>query len=1257
MPGTSDGEPEPGPVAGGERIVASEVAAATEEAIAVAEALALEEAAAAREAAAIQEDLEARGNGFALRLHRMEIAGFKSFSDRTEIRFPDGITAVVGPNGCGKSNIGDAINWVLGAQSPKLLRGSTMQDVIFNGTEARRPMGMAEVSIHLVGSRASDPHERRDVVITRRLFRDGESDYLLNGARARLKDIQEILRRAHVGAKTYATIEQGQIDQILNSKPRDRRMIIEDAAGISGFKHKRRLAELKLQATEANLLRVNDIVSEVRRQINSLKRQAAKARRYQRLRERLRTKKRMKFALHAQAMSAALAEVKRAESQAREIEAEVAARLAGVEAELASERQSLEEADRDFRETARRFHQLEAEVDRKNERIQHCRQRITEAEETARRLAIELRTLEERRASSEVELASLEDRVRTGAAELEAAGARASGKQTELEAAGSALDGLRHGLEGLRREVFESMNRAAERRNARRSIEDAVERAELQRRRLVEEREAALAEDRRLEEEAGMLARELEAAQAGVVRSRDETETAERAVREARAAISEQVERLATAREREQSAAARLRTLEDIATRFAGVSDGVRMLLTSASSGFRPLGVVADFVEAGPRFEGAVEYYLQALLPAVVLEDDADTARAAVMLREQGAGRTSLISRTQPVGAPAVGSADNGHGALPEALFADPRVLGRLRDHLQLKTHANGFVEDRIGDAVVVDRLETALALHRRHPRSDYLTADGDVVYASGVVTAGGGPGSGHGLLAHTRKTREARAQLAAATAEAEALSDRVEARRSEFGHLEALPIERRQALDDAQRRVVETEVRSRQNEEERRRCRRRLEILGGEIEELAAEAARNSSAVEDATRAVGEAEAAHREVEDRLKASSAEMHAADHGLRALAEEVAGVREELAAARQRRESLTAQAEALRGALGEWNLRIEQAQRDAEMCDRRAREAAAIQARTEQELAAELELRETRAAEVSEGERSMDARRRRLIEREDGVRALRVELETRRQETGAAEVERAGADADRRHLDDLCMQELGISATEAEAAASDPAAEPVAIEALDAEIEELIARIEAIGPVNMTAIEEFSGLEERYAFLTAQRKDLMDAMESLKETIRRINRSSRERFNDAFEAIRRNYQEIFQSLFNGGRADLHLEEGEDVLECGIEIMAQPPGKRLGNVSLLSGGEKAMSAIALLFAIFRHQPSPFCLLDEVDAALDDVNVGRFTRMLKVYAHENQFIIITHNKLSMDSANLLYGVTMEEPGVSKLVSLQLT
>jgi chromosome segregation protein len=1070
------------------------------------------------------------------------------------------------------------------------------------------------------------------------------------------------LRKAHVGAKTYATIEQGQIDQILNAKPRDRRMIIEDAAGISGFKHKRRLAELKLQATEANLLRVNDIVSEVRRQINSLKRQAAKARRYQRLREQLRSKKRLKFAHQARAMDEHVAAVTQSEVSAREKESEVAARLASVEAELTAERQSLEEADNEFRETARRFHQLEAEVDRKNERIQNCRERLGEAQETARRLTAELQSLGERREAAKAELELLDDRARADGDELDRRRAMAEARQREVDAGGSKLDGLRVGLDGLRRDLFDSMNLAADRRNHRRSLDEARERAEAQRVRLDDELETVGLEDLRLAEGETELSVEISAARTEVDRLRAQTEAAEHDLRTARATAAEDAERLASAREREKSVAARLRTLEDIATRFAGVSDGVRMLLTSGpSSGVRSLGVLADFVEAGPQLEGAAEVYLQSILPAVVLEDDSDAVRAAVLLREQGAGRTALISRTQPAGAPAVGISSNGHPTVPEEFRGDPRVLGRLRDHLELKTSANGFVEDRIGDAIVVDNLETALALHRRHPQADYLTPAGDVVYASGVVAAGGaGNAAEHGLLAHTRKTRDARAQLAEAAAEAAGLLERVASRRAEIENLEERPTEWRRALDDAQHRVVEKEVRARQIEDERQRGRRRVEILSEEREGLAVETERLSGELHEAGLQVEEAERAHLGVENRLKESTAEMDAADHGLRALVEQVASIREDLAARRQRHESLATQRQGLCSSLDDMKARIEQARAEARQCEDRSREAAELKSVTEQELADELVLRETRGAEIAQRERAMGERRQRLAEGDDSVRSIRTELEERRQATVAAEVERARAEADRRHVDDLCGQELGITAGEAAAQNEDATqpsgGEPLDVEALDSEIAAILTRIEAIGPVNMTAIEEFSGLEERHQFLTTQRQDLLQSMDSLRETIRRINRSSRERFNEAFEAIRRNYQEIFTALFNGGRADLRLEEGEDVLECGIEIMAQPPGKRLGNVLLMSGGEKAMSAIALLFAIFRYQPSPFCLLDEVDAALDDVNVGRFARMLEEYAKDNQFIIITHNKLSMESADLLYGVTMEEPGVSKLVSLQL-
>ena len=1215
---------------------------------------------------AIPEAFQVEEDGFAYHMHRMEISGFKSFSDRTSIEFPLGITAVVGPNGCGKSNIGDAINWVLGAQSPKLLRGTTMQDVIFSGTEARRPMGMAEVSIRLAGSRASDPDERRETAITRRLFRDGESDYLLNGRRARLKDIQEILRRARVGAKTYATIEQGQIDQILNAKPRDRRLIIEDAAGVSGFKHKRRLAEMKLQATEANLLRVNDIVSEVHRQINSLKRQAAKARRYQRLREELRAKKHVKFAHQAREMDAELARLREKETKAREAESAAAARLATLEAELAAERHSLDEADRDFRDTARRLHQLEAEVDRKEERIEHCRQRILEAEETAERLGGETLALGERKTVTEQELSALTDRGRIEDREIESLATRLSERQSDLDAASSRLEGLRGDLDEVRHELFGSMNRAAELRNERRSIQEAIERENVRIERLGGELEESRGEASRLDAEKIMLEGDLDEGRREVGRLIDAHEIAEQALREARGRIEADATGLASAREREQSAAARLRTLEDVATRFAGVSDGVRMLLTSGSAaGVRTVGVVADFVEAGRQLEGAAELYLQAVLPAVVLEDDSDAERAAAMLRTEGAGRTCLISRTQPAGAPAVGAVQNGGGKIfPDELLEDPRVLGRLRDHLNLKTSANGFVQDRIGDAIVVENLETALALHRRYPEADYLTPTGDVVYASGIVAAGGAKTSEHGLLAHKRKTREARAQLAEASAEAAGLQAKVEAGRSEIEALEPRPAETRARREQAQRKVMEMEVRAQRLTDERERCRRRAEILVQETDSTREEAQRLEAERVEADRKVAEAEESHRRAEQRLERASSETESADQGLRELAEEVAAVREDLAARRQRLENIVTQRGRVEETLADLASRIEQARVEAQMCNRRAREAAELKSATEEELAGQLEQRENRGTEVADRERAIEERRKALGEREESLRGARADLDARRHATGAAELERTRGEGDRQHLDELCRQELGRTASaaivpaESVEAGGEPAAPPeeLDLDALASEIDEITEKIERVGPVNMTAIEEFSDLEERHEFLTAQRKDLTDSIDSLRETIRRINRSSRERFNESFDAIRRNYREIFQTLFNGGRADLILEEGEDVLECGIEIMAQPPGKRLGSIQLLSGGEKAMSAIALLFAIFRYQPSPFCLLDEVDAALDDVNVGRFARMLREYAHDTQFIIITHNKLSMEGANLLYGVTMEEPGVSKLVSLQL-
>jgi chromosome segregation protein len=447
-----------------------------------------------------------------LKLEKMQLTGFKSFSDRTELQFPDGITAVVGPNGCGKSNIGDAINWVLGEQSAKMLRGSSMQDVIFNGSEARKAVGLAEVSLHLRG--VNGDASRGPVVVTRRLFRDGESEYLLNGERSRLKDIQDLLREARVGAKTYATIEQGRIDQILNAKPKDRRLIIEEAAGVSGFKHKRRLAELKLEATTANLLRVQDVIGEVQRQINVLKRQAARARRYGRLREDLRGKERIRFAALAAGMDAEIARISGEEAAGRDREAAAAAALSGHEAAIAAERVALDEEDRKFRDLGAAVAGLSSTIDRKEERVHVCRERAAEAAEAAARLQAEVGSLTLRAGGLQMELSERESVVEAGAGALALAEGRGVEAQAAFESAQVAADGARGEAEGARRALLLGVQEQAERRNRVRALEEDQERNTRAAARLVEDRATAEGDARRLSDEGDSLAREAEASRA-----------------------------------------------------------------------------------------------------------------------------------------------------------------------------------------------------------------------------------------------------------------------------------------------------------------------------------------------------------------------------------------------------------------------------------------------------------------------------------------------------------------------------------------------------------------------------------------------------------------------------------------------------------------------------------------------------------------------------------------------------------------------
>jgi chromosome segregation protein len=660
-------------------------------------------------------------------------------------------------------------------------------------------------------------------------------------------------------------------------------------------------------------------------------------------------------------------------------------------------------------------------------------------------------------------------------------------------------------------------------------------------------------------------------------------------------------------------------------------------------------------LQAADEIEGAAEAYLQSVLPAVVVEDDDDASRAARLIRAEGAGRTVFLSRTSSVLRAGNGEGSNGHAPLPEALSNDSRVIGRLKDRLRFRAD-DGFVGSCIGDAVLVDTLESALALHRAHPGFDYLAKTGDVVYASGMIEAGGHAAGDLGLLAHNRKIVEARAEVKEATSLAGALASEVEGLRGDVVRAEAACADGRHALEDGRKRDAELEVQKARTDDERVRAGRRLEVLAEELQAVVTDAARLVGALEESSLRLRAAEDAHVLAEESLHAEVAAADSEDAALRILVDDEAGARADAAAREQRVEAARRERARLVETLDEIVVRLDGAGTEREAAAKRGREAAALLAGTETELTAQWELRRVKANEAAVREQELLARRSALTEQEAAMAELRTDLDRARENARERGLERTRLESDRRFLDDLCTQELGMTAGEAASAAGEEALLASDDVALDLEIADIKAKVEAIGPVNLMAIDEFRELEERHTHLSAQQKDLVDAMASLRETIKRINRSSRDLFLEAFETIRGHYVETFKVLFNGGRADLVLEEGDDVLECGIEMIAQPPGKRLGSVSLMSGGEKSMAALALLFAIFRYQPSPFCLLDEVDAALDELNVGRFTRMLSEYAHHTQFILITHNKRSMEAANLLYGVTMEEAGVSKLVSLRL-
>jgi len=1243
-----------------------------------------------------------------LRIKSLELNGFKSFVDKTALRFQPGITAVVGPNGCGKSNVVDAMRWAMGEQSPRRLRGKGMEDVIFSGSEGRSPVGMAEVTLTFDNSGGDGPptmSEYSEIQITRRLYRSGESEYLLNKTACRLRDVQDFFRDSGIGTRGYTIVEQGRIAEIVSAKAEERRILIEEAAGIGKYKARRREAESKIASTEQNLLRVTDILTEIRRQISSIERQARKAARYKRLRETLRILE-LSIALEdRQELSAAI-------QAARGRRSGLADELTALETQLAERELSIEQ---------RRIELAECEkvLSQGSEVLLALRSEIKEAEGSIAFGRRERETLAEIATTRRGEIERLAEQLATQHSEAEQA-------REELEAVERAVESEREGVTQAEAAASEARDRHAEAERQREEASAAlvevlthIARAE-DRLASIADRVAAI--DQRMrsadadlevgQSEASRFDREQESLEEGLrnllaERDRfmgllkDALEKHRLAVESAKVAG----EALRSVREERETRRARLGSLREVIARHDDLGEGARHLLgePAAAQSFGLRGLVRDGIEVDAEIERAVEAVLAERAEALIVEEAAGAVSAIQALRQARAGRGLFVTLPSPEPEP--------QGFVP---LGQP-LLERVRPRPGFEDLARSL----LGGVNLVADLREVLTVYGggRLPAS-FVTPEGDLLGRDGIIAGGSAPNAGGGHLALSREVREL-------ATEVDALDARVVSAEARHGQAEAHLAQASDELENLRNRHHTAALAVANHEKDLERTRERVKAIGEVQEGRAAE--RSGILAENESLA---AESAR--LEQLLSAARQDRASRQRDLDALVLRLGSLGREVS----RLETAAAEARIEHAGREEKCSRLRQA---FERATGAAEESARWIARREEEIAAAEARREELATRIAEAEVSLEANlakeeaaratteeKRDAFERvaadvnelEEQARGLRNDIGTRREAVGKADLAVQETELRLGHLEDGVREKWEVELSgwelppldpsaetpaeaEADAAAegeeplsgdavagtADPAAaagaspdsesdddaeEPARDEAREARANAELARLPreertrhhaevkrklgALGEVNLAAIEEHEALAERFRFLGEQKADLDETLESLRDAIQRINRTSRRRFRETFEQISKHFSENFPRLFRGGKASLSLTDAEDILEAGIEIMAQPPGKRLQNVNLLSGGEKTLTALALLIAVFQVRPAPFFLLDEVDAALDDANVGRFNEIVAELAATSQFVLITHNKRTIEVADLLYGVTMERKGVSTLVSVEL-
>lgn len=1174
-------------------------------------------------------------------LKTLEIIGFKSFAEKTKLSFEPGMTAIVGPNGCGKSNVADAIRWVLGEQSAKALRGSKMEDVIFNGTDTHKPLGMAEVSLTLADCEKILGVEYNEVTITRRVYRSGEGHYFINKTPCRLKDIQRLFMDTGIGTNSYSLMEQGRIDKILSSHPEDRRAVFEEASGITKYKADRREAMRKLEQTEANLLRLEDVVKEVKRQIISLQRQAGKARRYQEIYGRLRE---LDLYASRERINQLDGEIKTLESRIASISEQdeaIKADIAQTEQQANDVRSQLSVVEQHIQETMEAGVRARTELERVRELIRNNQDRINEMRTLSERDTRDAEGAKANKAGHEKTLEEINEQHEQASDRRDQADKELAEHVKRLNEAEQRVSEATKLLHNLRTEQIDLESRVARLQNELAAL-DAEERQNIIRRERLSAEHAEMQRNLELFQgrQADMVDR-LKQLQEAVERSVRQLETFQGQRADKNQLIQQLRQKLGDFKSQIAAKQARIDMLKSSEAERKGFPEGARQILDPKSSlrtdRANVLGPLSELVRAEPEYHIALEAALRPWLDAVVVRDDGSAMSFLRELEALAKGAARLLT--------ASGSAT-----------AEIKEGVRLVNHVSAKEDVQGLVERLIGNVVVVNNIEEIPS--PRPAGIAYVTRTGSFVSDAGAEfwkreNEQSNP------LARQQTLAMWQTELDQLTAQRDEVQSQFNLVVNEEATMGSAIDASRKELEESRRQLAQAEGENRVITREAQQARQRAETVAYELKAIEEKAAGGSGRREGILQNIDTLKNRMSEIRSTISDKTEELRDLDQIRTNCMTEVSDRRVRYAEARQQVESLVQRRQQITIRIAELQSLIEERARGVSSYQTRIAELEnANKGAAERISPLEAQAAE-QAKKLDEARMTRDKLNISLGAANSAIHEKREMHDEVREKRSACEVEVAQQRMRRQNLADRVTGEWKVMLddvfTAKEPSLLEGQEKQLDREGMETEIAELRAKMEAMGPVNLVAIEEHRELEERYTFLTTQQNDLMNAKQQLMELIQQINKTTTEMFAETFNKVNENFQMMFSQLFGGGTAKLVLVEDGDILESGIEIIARPPGKKLQSVSLLSGGERTMTAVGLLFALYMVKPSAFCVLDELDAALDEANIGRFVKTVQGFMDRSQFVVITHNRMTIAAAGTLYGVTMEVRGVSKIVSVK--